>query len=167
MKLALRIAVLFSLLVPGLVFAADGTEKGARALLEAFLKPGADHAALSKGLRPTSADFKSIFEGDAAASAEKTYAEPWDKGQMVVKPNPGQTELLLFSATTDELKAGAPKAKEFPGGYAKVAGLFKKGLTLYRFKFVEKGKDIGMAYDGLTFVNGHWVIVPKPWKAVK
>jgi len=163
----LRVALVLSLLAPGLASAAKGTEKEARAMLQAFLKPGANYATLSKALRPTTADFKAIFEGDAAATAEKGYAEPWDKAQLVVLPDAGQTELILASITTDEIKAGSPKAKDFPSGYAKVIGKMKKGLTIYKFRFVEKGQTKGAGYDGLIFVNGRFVIVPKPWKVLK
>ena len=156
-----------ALLIPSSAPAAlDGTEKGARELLAAFLKPEADCRALSRTLRPTSADFKAVFEGDAAAKAEEGDKKPWDEVSVVVAPGPRQTELILGSATSDELAAGSPKAKEFPGGYVKVAASFKKGLTLWHFSFVEMGKTSGISFDGLVFVNGHWVLFPKPWRAL-
>ena len=40
-------------------------------------------------------------------------------------------------------------------------------MTLFRFKFVKAGETIGMAFDGLAFVNGHWRIFPKPWRAAE
>ena len=141
-----------------------GTEAGARALLGEFRKSGADHKALSKQLQPTSADYSAVFDADFAKKAEATYAAPWDRGEMVVAPKPGQTELLLASATSDDLKKWNDKAQEFPGGYKDVAARFKDGITLYRFKFVEPGKDLGMAFDGLVYVNGQWRIFPKPWR---
>lgn len=143
-----------------------GTEEGAKQLLEAFLKPDADHAALSKALRPTSADYAAVYGKEMGEKLEKMYAAPWDAGQLVVKPNEGQTELKLFKATSEELKSGAENAKEFPGGYKKVAESLQGGQTLYRFKFVKPGADSGMAFDGLVHVNGHWVIMPKPWRAL-
>ena len=51
-------------------------------------------------------------------------------------------------------------------GYKKVAKHLAAGVTFYRFKFVETGKETGTAYDGLAFVNGHWVIALHPWKAM-
>ena len=30
---------------------------------------------------------------------------------------------------------------------------------------VKPGETLGMAFDGLAFVNGHWRIFPKPWRA--
>jgi hypothetical protein len=36
-----------------------------------------------------------------------------------------------------------------------------------RWKFVKPGETIGMAYDGLVFVNGHWAWFPKAWHALR
>jgi hypothetical protein len=141
-----------------------GTPEGARALLSEFLKPGADHAALSKALRPAAADYGAVFVGDLAATAKTKYEPDWDAGRAVIRPHGKQTELLLASATTEELQAKTGQSSEFPGGYAKVASKLKPGLVFYRFKFVEPGKKLGMAYDGLVYVNGHWAIFPKPWR---
>ena len=47
-----------------------------------------------------------------------------------------------------------------------MAGQLQSGVTLYRFKFVKPGEGLGMAFDGLVHVNGHWVIIPKPWRAL-
>src|SRR5262249_26735955 len=143
-----------------------GTEAGARALLQEFLKPGADTAALSKQLRPTHADYAAVFLGDDADKAEKAYATPWDSGQMVIAAKTGQTELKVFAASSEELKAGTGNAREFPGGWAKVGVSLKPGLTFYRWKFVRPGEDLGMAFDGLVNVNGHWALFPKPWRAL-
>ena len=140
------------------------TEEGAKALLAEFVKPGADHAALSRQLRPTADDYKAVFEPDLAAKAESVYGPAWDGGQLVVAPKAGQTEVKVFSATSEELKGWTGGASEFPGGYKDVAAQIKPGLKVYRFKFVEPGEDLGMAYDGLVNVNGHWRIFPKPWR---
>ena len=140
------------------------TEAGAKALLAEFVKPGADHAALSKNLRPTAEDYKAVFEPDLAAKAESVYGPAWEAGQLVVAPKEGQTEVKVFSATSEELKSWSGGAAEFPGGYKDVAAQIKPGLKVYRFKFVEPGQDLGMAYDGLVNVNGHWRIFPKPWR---
>lgn len=140
------------------------TEAGAKALLGEFLKEGADHATLSKALRPTTADYTAVFEAEFAKAAEATYADAWEKGQMVLAPKAGQTELKLWSATTADLKAWNDKAASFPGGYKDVAAKFKDGLTIYRFKFVKPGEDLGMAFDGLVNVNGQWRVFPKPFR---
>jgi hypothetical protein len=136
-------------------------------LLKEFLKPGADHSALSKQLRPTTADYAAVFDPDLSTKLEALYGPAWEAGQLVLTPKPGQSELKLFSATSDEMKSGTGTAAEFPGGWKQVAAKLKPGLKIYRFKFVEPGKDLGMAFDGLIYVNGNWRIFPKPWRAME
>jgi hypothetical protein len=143
-----------------------GTEDGAKALLAEFAKPGADTATLSKSLRPTKADYDAVFTPDLASKADAVYSPAWDGGQMVIAPKAGQTQLLISSATSDELKSWTGGASEFPGGWKDVGAQLKPGVTFYRFKFVEPGQDLGMAYDGLAHVNGNWRIFPKPWRVM-
>ena len=143
-----------------------GTDDGAKALLAEFVKPGADHAALSKALRPSKADYDAVFMPELAAKADTVYGPAWDGGQMVVAPKEGQTQVLTSSATSEELKGWTGGAAEFPGGWKDVGAQLKPGVKFYRFKFVEPGKDLGMAYDGLAYVNGNWRIFPKPWRVV-
>jgi len=143
--------------------AASGDEAGARALLMKFLAPGADYPALSKPLRPATADYGALFDAETAAKLGPQYDQHWDKEPMVIAPKAGQTELKLVAATTEDLRADKGNAGEFPGGWKRVAPHLKPHQTWYRFKFVKPGEDLGMAFDGLTFVNGHWVMTPKPW----
>ncbi len=143
-----------------------GTADGAKALLAEFVKPGADLPALSKQLEPSKADYEAVFEPSLSSKAETMYEPAWSSGQMVVQPKAGQTEVKLISATTDELKSWSGKAEDFPGGYKDVASHFKPGLTLYKFSFVEPGQDLGMAFDGLVYVNGNWRLFPKPYRLV-
>lgn len=143
-----------------------GTEDGAKALLAEFVKPGADYAALSKPLQPTTDDYKAIFADQAfAAKADAMYTPVWSSGELVIKPNEGQTEVRVTPASVADLKAGTGNAEKFPGGYKDVADKYNDGLTIYRFEFLAPGEDAGMAFDGLTYVNGNWRIVPKPWRA--
>ena len=145
-----------------------GTEQGAKDLLAKFLAPGADYAALSSQLRPEAADYKVVFPNAAdATEAEAGYKEPWDTGAIRVMPKEGQTEVKVGFATGKELAEKTGQALDFPGGYAQIATKLAPDLTIYRFKFVEPGKDLGMAYDGLVYVNGKWRLFPKPWRVVK
>lgn len=144
-----------------------GTEAGAKALLQRFLDPTQDVEKLSATLRPQAGDYAKVFAGESAAKAQAAYGPAWDAGAMQIKPKAGQTELLLWSASSEDVKAWTGAAKEhFPGGYEKVGQHLNPGLTLYRFKFVEPGKTLGMAFDGLVHVDGRWVIFPKPWRAL-
>src|SRR5690606_9226881 len=95
------------------------------------------------------------------------HAKDWDSNKAVIKPKPGQTEVKVWSATGADLANGTGNAVEFPGGYKKIAKHLAPTVLFFRFKFVEAGKETGTAYDGLAFINGHWVIAPKPWRAIE
>jgi hypothetical protein len=144
-----------------------GTDAGANSLAKEFLKPGADCAALSKQLRPTAADYAAVFEGDFGSKVAAVWDPAWDGGQMVMAPKPGQTEVKVSSATTEELKAGTGQANELAGGWKEAAAKMKPGLKVYRFHFLEPGKTAGMSFDGLIYVNGNWRVFPKPWRALQ
>ncbi len=143
-----------------------GTEEGAKALLQGFLAAGADRAAMTRSLRPAAEDYEAIFTADVLTDVKAKYEEQWGKEEYVVEAREGQTELQLWKATTEQLRDGSGDANQFPGGYKKIADKLKPGLTFYRFKFVQPGDKHGMAYDGLVFVNGHWVMVSKPYRAL-
>lgn len=144
-----------------------GTEAGAKALLADLMKPDADRKAMTKALKPQAEDYAAYFDGDAADKAKKGYEKLWSDPKAVISPKDGQTELLLWTATTDDLKAGKGNAGKFPGGYKRVADKLKPGITVVRFKFVKPGAKIGMAFDGLAYVNGHWAFFPKPWHVLR
>ena len=141
----------------------DGDEDGAKKLLEKFLDEDTDRLELTKALIPQDDDYEAVFK-EGADDAKKSYTKLFEKNaDAKIEPKSGQTELKVFSATTEELKDGSDK---FPGGYKKVASKFKKGLTFYAWKFVKPGESSGMAFDGLVHVNGHWAWFPKPWRAL-
>jgi hypothetical protein len=144
-----------------------GTDEGAKQLANAFLKPGADYAALSKPLRPTAADYAAVFDGNFGTKVEAAWDRAWESGKMVMAPKPGQTEVKIASATTEELKAGTGNAAELAGGWKEAAAKMKPGLKVYRFHFLEPGKDAGMSFDGFIYVNGNWRVFPKPWRALE
>lgn len=147
--------------------ASSANEEGARTLLLQFVAPNADHVALTGSLRPTSEDYKAMFDAKTATKVEASQAKEWNSHKAVLKPKKGQTEVKLWSATGTELAQGTGPAKDFPADYKKIGKHLNASLLFYRFKFVEPGKDTGTAYDGLTYVNNHWVIAPKSWRALE
>ena len=141
-----------------------GTEDGAKQLVT-DIAASSDAAGMTKALKPTSADYKAVFTDDFASKAEKGYEELWnDPKAVITRGDAGNTELKLSKATTDDIKAWTHDVEmDFPGGYQKVGQYFKPGLTVYRWKYVKPGETLGMAYDGLIYVNSHWAWFPKPW----
>lgn len=167
----MKIAFIFLTLLLGLSSASfatamQGGEMGAKKLLKEFINPNVDHLKLTKTLRPKKIDYKAFFVEKAWEKAMKVYEETlWTK-DLVIEAKKGQTEILLWAATPAELKAGTGNSKYFPSGYREIADQIKSQGAIYRFKFVKPGETSGSSFDGLVDINGHWVIFPKPWKAL-
>ena len=143
-----------------------GNEDSAKTLLTQFLAPDADAVALTRSLRPTSADYKALFDSSVAPKIESAQSKDWDTGKAAIKPAAGQTEVKIVGATGADLAMGRGNAKEFPKEYKKFGKHLVATATFFRFKFTKPGEDTGTAYDGLAFVNDHWVIAPKPYRAL-
>jgi hypothetical protein len=57
-----------------------------REALSALTKPGADVMALLKAMRPSSAEYKAVWVGDAAKKLEDELGKQWDRNQEAAKP---------------------------------------------------------------------------------
>lgn len=143
-----------------------GTEEGAKALVETFLADGAKAKAITDALRPNPKDYAAVFSADADAIKAK-YDAMWDGGEMVIGRDTNQTEVVVWSSSSEGFSNMLDgDSKYFPGGYQKAAASLKPGLTFYRFKFVAPGEELGMGWDGLVYLDDHWAFFPKPWRAL-
>jgi hypothetical protein len=147
---------------------ASGEPRGAAAkeMLEAFVKPGADTTALTVKLRPQPADYDAVFTGEAAKQAKEAYDIAWDAGNIVVHPTAEQTEIHVAGTTPEQLKKGEGNASACPTGYKEIADKLKPDMVLYCFRFVKPGEKGGHGADGLVWVNEHWALFPKPFRAL-
>ncbi|MBD3663129.1 hypothetical protein [Sulfitobacter aestuariivivens] len=142
-----------------------GSEADARRLLTEFLDPNADHRALTQAILPTEAEISKVYSEPLASAMWASYS-----GQLgpdvAFAPKTGQTDLIVVYTTTRELFDRKPVLGKFPGGYKKVLQYFKLDVPIVRFKFVKPGETSGFAFDGLIYLDGRWVIMPKPWRAI-
>ena len=142
-----------------------GSKADAERVLAQFMQPGADYLALTQALLPTEAQVRAVYAEPLATALWQNYAEQMGPG-VSFQPKPGQSEVLVVHTTTRALFDRQPVLGEFPGGYKDVLPYFKIDVPIVRFKFVEPGKDTGLAFDGLIFLDGQWVLMPKPWRAL-
>jgi hypothetical protein len=162
--LALLVAVASLTGSAGCKKAAGPNTPAAKEMLSAFLKDGADYLALTQKLRPQPADYDAVFVGDAAQKAKAALEPMWDGLKAGLKPNAGETELNVYTATVDDLKKGAPGC---PNAYKDVADKINPKMILYCYRFSKPGTQGGQTGDGLFFVNDHWALFPKVWKVIK
>ncbi|MBV1864683.1 MAG: hypothetical protein KUG74_09625, partial [Rhodobacteraceae bacterium] len=137
-----------------------------RELLLQFFEPDADRAALTAALKPNEADIRAVYGAPLAGKLVATYNAMFTPG-VEIGPKPEHVELYSVLTTTGKLKSRAVALDAFPGGYKKVLPYFLGNQPIVRFKFVKLGETTGLAFDGLIFVNGRWVLMPKPWRAIE
>ena len=146
----------------------SGAEAQAKDLVSGFLKGETEQAELTKKLLPTFEQCKTAFVPEEMAAK---ICEPWKEAPRApnahLSPSAGQTEVLVASATTEDLRAWNERAQSFHAGYKRLAEHLRPGLTVFRFTFVEPGKTTGLTFDALFFVDGKWFFVPKPWRGLR
>ena len=141
-------------------------EKDVRQLLNLlFFGPYSERVRISKGLRPRRADYRAVYNRPFSDALETTNDRYWSDSP-VIRGKPGNTKLLVTVAMTDDLIDRKPVAGWFPGGYREVTRYLRRGFPIVRFKLVKPGNTLGLAFDGLVRVNGRWVFMPKPWRAI-
>lgn len=136
-----------------------------RTLLMRFFDPAEDHEALTLSLKPSPQDVRAVYSEPLATALIEAYEGMFVPGS-VIQPKPEHAQLLSTFTTTGQLKAEAPVLDDFPGGYKEVLQYIIGDVPIARFKFVEQGETLGLAFDGLIYVNGHWVFMPKPWRVI-
>ena len=134
-------------------------------MLEEFLKPGNDLRTLTRAVLPKPEQIRKVYAEPLASKMIAMYSAALTP-DVVIAPKQGQTELLMVYTTTKALRDGAPVLGKFPGGYKEVTRYFAIDVPIVRFKFVRPGETLGMAYDGMVFVDGRWMWMPKPWRAL-
>lgn len=143
----------------------------ARDLLERLNREGlggGSTAALTRELlRPQEGDYAKAFVPRMAEALKRAYDPFWNSSKMEARPKAGQTQVLLYLASSEDLREGANRARQFPGGYREVAEYLQPGRVWARWKFVRPGERLGMAFDGLVWIDDHWAWFPKPWRAVR
>lgn len=149
-----------------------GSFADAKRVMGAFVAPGADVRALLLALKPSSADYHAVYVGEKAAKLEAAMRPRWEAfahGKPLldapdqVLPAPGEDTVVVTSATSAQL---AGEDHDCPVGYADVAGFLKPGLTVHCFGFTKLGLGTGTVMDGLIYVGGHWVLIPRPWEVL-
>lgn len=142
-----------------------GSYEDARALLQRFYAPGADHRALTQALLPTEAEVKAVYAEPLGSALWADYAAQMTP-DVAFAPKADHNDLLIVHTTTRALFDQQPVLQEFPGGYKEVLQYLKVDVPIVRFKFITSGETLGLAFDGLIYLNNRWVIMPKPWRSL-
>lgn len=145
-----------------------GTDHGAADLMSRLGATG--DLALLQSMKPKTADYQALFESGFAEQAQRFYeGQMWASMPPTAQPfaDPDQTDVRVWGAKTEDIRRWTPAVSQnFPGGYKEIKDYLKPGLTMYSIDLVRPGEDLGMAFNGLVYVNGHWAYFPKPWRVL-
>ena len=145
---------------------AKDLKQDARALLMQFLAKGADHAALTQSLRPSKRDIRTVYKAPLSRKLIKYYDERFSSG-IPLAPEPFMNDVEIHLSSTGKLAASSRQPEEFPPEFRQIAKYVKKDVPIVQFRFFRKGNRLSLNINGLVYVNNHWVLMPKPWRALK
>lgn len=120
---------------------------------------------LVAALRPQPADYARAFHPEIAEQARTIYEALWVDPPRV-QSMPADSQLKLAIAPAGMLLEENELSRQFPGGYRALAPLLNPHRVWVAWKLIPPGKDAGMAYDGLVWLEDHWAWFPKPYRAL-
>src|SRR5262249_18195779 len=116
------------------------------------------------GLQPRDEDYEKVFVEEAANQARSTYQQLWAAGLLSPRPQSTQTEIRCAVAPAGMFTWRNELSNQFPGGYQGIAALLNPSLVWLAWEYLEPGKQSGLSFDGLVWVEDHWAWFPKPYR---
>ncbi|RCW65270.1 hypothetical protein [Pseudorhodoferax soli] len=133
-------------------------------LLQALV--GAQGAALAAQLRPRPEDYAAVFRPEVAAAARQAFDAVWD----AAPPHPARAaagaRITCHAAPAGMLADENALSRPFPGGYRVLAALLQPRRVWLAWKVIAPGRNAGMAYDGLVWLDDRWAWFPKPYRVM-
>jgi len=117
-------------------------------------------------LKPEDSDYEKVFTGEAVELARKAYTELWNKGFSVQYPTSIQSELCTYVAPAGLLGQENPLSRDFPQGYRAIAGWLNPHRVWVAWCYRNPTSTAGLNYDGLVYIDDHWVWLPKPYRVL-
>jgi hypothetical protein len=137
------------------------------AIVAKFLEPNANHAALTLALRPSEDDIRKTFKEPLSSVLIKAYAGAFAlASQDPIRPDPGQDDVGIVMTTIGRLKADGAVAAGFAPDYDQLRDQFATDAPIATFTFRKRGRNNGKTIDALIYIDGRWVIMPKPYRAL-
>ena len=127
-----------------------------------------DRARLGKALRD---DAPAELTTKLLAMYERFGKAPREKLARLLRARPGQTEIQIPGATTEEIAANDRDSivwREFPGGAVQLAKkVLRPGVTFYEIETLEPGKKRGMKYHLFFWDGSQWTMLGPAWRAAR
>jgi hypothetical protein len=125
--------------------------------------PEARRFELLLALRPREDDFERVFAPSLVSSARAHYQALWNNPPPLVA-RPGQTQLWVRAATTEDLVAWNERGREFPGGYRRLAAQLHPGRAWVAWKYALPGQTSGLSFDGAVWLTDRFAWFPQAYR---
>ena len=102
-----------------------------------------------------------MFAEPLVEPARAYFASLWAQ-PVAITAKPEQSALLLYSTLSETLH----ESPLFPGGYKQLTDVVPGRIWL-AWKYVRPGETMGMAYDGLVWLDDRFAWFPKAWRLLK
>ncbi len=142
-----------------------GTANQGKKMLEDFIASDQNIADFFISLQPLPSDIQAVYKDPLATNLTAIYEKMYAAIEEL-KLDPEYVSVIVEFSTTQKLAIADMELNKFPNGYAKVKDYFIYDYPIASFEFVKAGKTSGMRFDGLIFVAGRWVLMPKPWRGL-
>src|SRR5262249_48257396 len=119
--------------------------------------------AFTRGLRPDRDACAALFD---AGLAEPIATAAADLVQDHPPPTAADDAPEVTAATAGLLRWPNGLSQKFPGGYRNIAGWMAPQRVWLTWATRSASGGVGTRYDGLVWLDGRWVWLPKPFRIV-
>lgn len=144
---------------------AAATSADPQVLLDLIEADGAVLHDLFLALEPTPEDVRALFAEPLASEMIEMYVDLFGSRLAGEEfPSPHVVDSSIF--TTTGTMASEPIMDEISGGFKEIAPLYLQDVPFGTITVGFPTVDDDMRLDGFVYVNGHWVLMMSPWRAL-
>lgn len=118
----------------------------------------------ARTLCPDEADCARLFDADIAADVTAGARRFYESGAAMSRAPPG-SRVDACAATAGLLRWPNERSEQFPRGYRRIAG-WMTPERIWLTWAVRTSSGGSVRYDGLAWIDDHWVWLPKPYRLV-
>ncbi len=136
-----------------------------QALLDLFGSANSDIREILLALQPTDEDIRALFAEPLATEMVEMYEELFGRrlsGENF--PSPFLIGDSMFSTTKSLADEG--RLDDLPGGFKDVVDLYLEDVPFGTIRIIFPSVSDDMKLEGFVYVNGHWVLMMSPWRAL-
>ena len=135
-------------------------------VVNAILQPDADLKSVLISLKPTDEDVRAMFPEPMATKLIGLYETTFGKRLSSEDFPPPPYRVNIGFSTTFGLADDPAMLRQISEGFKDVLDKFQQDVPFGRFEIIFSDTGDSMRLDGLMKINGHWVLMLRPYRAL-